>query len=290
MKVTVLLENATPTSRLSARHGLSLWVEAAGKRILFDMGPDAAFLANAEELGIDVATADAAVLSHGHADHGGGLGAYLAAADARGAQVPVFVRAHAFDVHLSGSGERRHAISLDPALADDARLVTVADDVHDIANGLTLFVTPRRPHPEPASNARLFAVPDAVPDAEPAGAADAEVVADNFSHEQSLLVREGGRAVLISACSHAGILNIMDEAERLAGAPLDAVVAGFHLMAPSSLSSADDAAVRALARELAARPARYFTFHCTGLSAYGVLRDELGPRVSYLACGSAVEL
>lgn len=286
MKVTVLLENATPTSRLAARHGLALWVEAAGRRILFDMGPDAAFLANAEELGIDVATADAVVLSHGHADHGGGLGAYLAAADARSAQAPVFVRAHAFDVHLSGSGERRHAISLDPALAGAARLVTVTEDALDIAPGLTLFATTARPHPEPASNARLFAVPAGTS----ADAAGAEVVADDFSHEQSLLVREGGRTVLISACSHAGILNIMDEAERLAARPLDAVVAGFHLMAPSALSTADDTTVRALARELAAHPARYFTFHCTGLAAYSVLRDELGPRVSYLACGSTVEL
>lgn len=286
MKVTVLLENATPTSRLAARHGLALWVEAAGRRILFDMGPDAAFLANAEELGIDVATADAAVLSHGHADHGGGLGAYLAAADARSAQAPVFVRAHAFDVHLSGSGERRHAISLDPALAGAARLVTVTEDALDIAPGLTLFATTARPHPEPASNARLFAAPGGAP----AEAAGTEVVADNFSHEQSLLVREGGRTVLISACSHAGILNIMDEAERLAARPLDAVVAGFHLMAPSALSTADDTTVRTLARELAAHPARYFTFHCTGLAAYSVLRDELGPRVSYLACGSTVEL
>ena len=281
MKVTVLLENATPTSRLAARHGLALWVEAAGRRILFDMGPDAAFLANAEELGIDVATADAAVLSHGHADHGGGLGAYLAAADAR-------------------------SISLDPALAGAARLVTVTEDALDIAPGLTLFATTARPHSEPASNARLFAVPGEAPDGAPskpvatpggdalggapANAAGAEVVADDFSHEQSLLVREGGRTVLISACSHAGILNIMDEAERLAAAPLDAVVAGFHLMAPSALSTADDMTVRALARELAAHPARYFTFHCTGLAAYSVLRDELGPRVSYLACGSTVEL
>ena len=286
MKVTVLLENATPTSRLAARHGLSLWVEAAGRRVLFDMGPDAAFLTNAEELGIDIATANAAVLSHGHADHGGGLGAYLAVTDARGAHAPVFVRAHAFDTHLSGSGERRHTISLDPALAGTERLVVVTEDARDIAPGLTLFATTVRPHPEPASNGRLFAVPAGTS----ADAAGAEVVADDFSHEQSLLVREGGRAVLISACSHAGILNIMDEAERLAAAPLEAVIAGFHLMAPSALSTADDTTVRALARELAARPARYFTFHCTGLAAYSILRDELGPRVSYLACGSSVEL
>ena len=43
MRVTVLMENGTPSSRLAARHGLSLWLELAdGRRVLFDMGPDEA--------------------------------------------------------------------------------------------------------------------------------------------------------------------------------------------------------------------------------------------------------
>lgn len=36
--------------------------------------------------------------------------------------------------------------------------------------------------------------------------------------------------------------------------------------------------------------ARYYTFHCTGLDAYGILRDELGERVSYLYTGAKVEV
>lgn len=40
MRVTVLMENSTPSSRLAARHGLSLWLELAdGRCVLFDMGP-----------------------------------------------------------------------------------------------------------------------------------------------------------------------------------------------------------------------------------------------------------
>ena len=52
MRITVLVENATPSSRLAARHGLALWIEAAGRRVLFDVGPDGSALANAAALGI----------------------------------------------------------------------------------------------------------------------------------------------------------------------------------------------------------------------------------------------
>ena len=113
---------------------------------------------------------------------------------------------------------------------------------------------------------------------------------DSFSHEQCLLVEEGGRRTLVSGCSHGGILNLMDAAETLAGAPLDAVVAGFHLMDPSGGTVEDAALTRDLARELASRPARYHTFHCTGTDAFALLRDELGDRVRYLHVGSRVEV
>ena len=38
MQVTVLTENTTGHPELAAEHGLSLYVETAGHRILFDMG------------------------------------------------------------------------------------------------------------------------------------------------------------------------------------------------------------------------------------------------------------
>ena len=61
MKVTVLLENATPSSRFIAKHGLSLLLETGGRRVLFDMGPDESFLHNAHALGIDVAVSTTGV-------------------------------------------------------------------------------------------------------------------------------------------------------------------------------------------------------------------------------------
>ena len=279
MRVTVLMENCTPSSRLTARHGLSLWLELDdGRRVLFDTGPDEAFLTNARTLGVDVTTADAAVLSHGHYDHGGGLPAFLAACSAAGRSVPVYVREHAFEEHVSGSPARHHAIGLDPALAADPR-VHVVGEKHDLGGGLTLFSTPRRVHPAARSNARLLM-----------RSADGTLVPDAFVHEQSLLVEEGDRRTLVSGCSHGGILNLMDAAEELVGAPLTAVVAGFHLMDPSGGTVEDAQLTRTLARELAARPTSYHTFHCTGTDAFALLRDELGDRVRYLHVGSRVQV
>lgn len=281
MRVSVLMENSTPSSRLVARHGLSLWLELSdGRRVLFDMGPDDAFLANARQLGVDVTTAHLAVLSHGHYDHGGGLSAFLRLCEDAGRQVPVFVRERAFEPHASGTGERHHFIGLDPALADEPGVtVLAAGEVREVAPGLVLLCAPRRDHPISKSNARLLMVGE-----------DGRFAPDDFAHEQSLLVREGGRSILVSGCSHSGILNIMDTAESLTGTPLDAVVAGFHLMDPSGGTVEDAALTRSLARELRLRPTRYYTFHCTGTDAFSLLRDELGERVTYLHVGSCANV
>ena len=61
-----------------AHHGLSLLIRAhvgdETHTVLFDAGPEGATLRrNAAILGVDFGQAEAAVLSHGHWDHGGGL-------------------------------------------------------------------------------------------------------------------------------------------------------------------------------------------------------------------------
>src|SRR4029079_9686161 len=65
-----------------AHHGLSVLLTATvgGQRrtLLFDAGPAAAtFQRNTEILGVDFASIEAVVLSHGHWDHAGGLLAAL---------------------------------------------------------------------------------------------------------------------------------------------------------------------------------------------------------------------
>ncbi len=72
IRVAVLIENTSDGS-LAAEHGLSLFIEYKGKRILLDAGSSGAFYGNAAALGISLSGLDAYVLSHGHYDHSGRL-------------------------------------------------------------------------------------------------------------------------------------------------------------------------------------------------------------------------
>lgn len=81
MKLTVLVDNNTILSNnpnyndryMLAEPGLSLYIEADGKRILFDTGYSDIFLRNAAKMNIDISKLDYLAFSHGHIDHTGGL-------------------------------------------------------------------------------------------------------------------------------------------------------------------------------------------------------------------------
>ena len=77
MKVVILMENSSCKEGIACAHGLSMYIETAQHKILFDMGPDAQFIDNAAALGVDLTKVDIAFLSHAHNDHCGGLEAFL---------------------------------------------------------------------------------------------------------------------------------------------------------------------------------------------------------------------
>ena len=72
MKLTVLVDNNTLTDFVG-EPALSHFVEAEGKKILFDVGYSDVFIINARKLHIDLLDVDFVVLSHGHLDHTWGL-------------------------------------------------------------------------------------------------------------------------------------------------------------------------------------------------------------------------
>jgi 7,8-dihydropterin-6-yl-methyl-4-(beta-D-ribofuranosyl)aminobenzene 5'-phosphate synthase len=77
-RITVIFNNIPYASELQTSWGFSCLVQGFGQTILFDTGGDGEILlANMKHLGIDPKVVDAVVLSHIHADHTGGLGAFL---------------------------------------------------------------------------------------------------------------------------------------------------------------------------------------------------------------------
>lgn len=73
MTISVLTENYAGSNTF-AEHGLSYLIEHDGKKILFDAGQSDVFIKNARLMGINPLKPDIIVLSHGHFDHGNGLG------------------------------------------------------------------------------------------------------------------------------------------------------------------------------------------------------------------------
>lgn len=240
---------------LQAEHGLSLYVEANGQRILFDMGQSAGFLDNAKALGVDLSAVDMAVLSHGHYDHGGGLEAFLAVND----HAPVYINPHAFEGHYHGVDRD---IGLDGALAGHPRLRTMAGDIgHSMTlyHGLETLVCP-------IDDAGLHVLEHGVLEPE------------DYRHEQYLLVEEQGKRILFSGCSHRGILNIVHQF-----AP-DVLIGGFHC------SAWEAPRLNQLATDLMSFTTQYYTCHCTGTGAYQVLKSAMGVQLDYLSGGRSLEV
>lgn len=73
MKISVLTENCSSDIGFLAEWGLSFWIEAEDKKILFDSWFSNVFIKNAEKLNIELNSLDFIVVSHHHNDHINGL-------------------------------------------------------------------------------------------------------------------------------------------------------------------------------------------------------------------------
>ncbi len=73
LRITTLSENTAGQGGFLAEWGLSILIETDIVNILLDTGRSISTTYNADTLGVDLSKIDKIVLSHGHADHTGGL-------------------------------------------------------------------------------------------------------------------------------------------------------------------------------------------------------------------------
>ena len=255
MKIVTLMENTSCRDDLCFEHGLSLYLETENHKILFDAGQSAAFADNAESLGVDLHNVDFAVLSHGHYDHSGGLGKFLEINET----APVYVSRYAFEPHYESDGRY---VGVDQSLRGSDRILYVAERT-ELAAGVTLY----RLDKAPMDTAGLLVEENG------------ERIPDDFRHEQYLLLEERGKKILISGCSHKGILNIVDAFRP------DILVGGFHFM-----KLTEEEKLTAAAKKLLEYGTVYYTGHCTGQKQYDYLKTLMGDRLHYIAAGTVMEL
>ncbi len=262
MKISVLCENTSCNEDIIAEHGLSLFIETKTHKILFDMGKSDVFLKNAERMGIDLCSVDVAVISHGHYDHGGGLTTFLKV----NKTAPVYINKNAFGDYYNAENKY---IGLDKEIMSSHRLI-LTDNECVIDGELSLFSCNEKK--------RSF-VTDTYGLTELHGGAS---VPDNFLHEQYLLIKEDGKRVLVSGCSHKGILNI---AEWFAP---DVLVGGFHFMKLDTEKEKDRKVLELAAGKMLEGFTGYYTGHCTGEKQYDYLKKLMGERLGYAAAGAEI--
>lgn len=263
MKIHCLIENTSIHPQLAAEHGLSLLIETGGHRILFDTGASAAFAENAAKMGLDLSSVDSAVISHGHYDHGGGIEHFLKI----NTHAPVWISPHAFAPHFNAEGNN---IGLPQELRAHPRIRYTSDFLHQLLPGITLHGASGLVSPYPPENSRMTAM------------INNRLQPEDFRHEQYLLIEEAGRRVLISGCSHRGILNIACHFSP------DYLIGGFHLMKTNPDS--DAARLNQIADTLLTLPTQYYTGHCTGTSCFQALKNRMGNRLQAFATGQTIRI
>lgn len=288
MKIAVLCENSPSSPEFEAEHGLSFYVETSTRRFLFDFGATSVFLRNAERLGVDVSTVDAAFLSHGHRDHGGGLAAFLE----KNRVAPVYAAEKSLQSYYSLRPSGEYAdIGVRVAPENAARIVRTPTAETFALDAETILFSDAAPDPPECrseGNATLFERFNAS-----AGEREANAVEyrpDRFLHEQHLIATtEAGRKVLFVGCAHRGIVSAMTRATELLGAAPDVAIGGFHLSIPSRGVPISERTLDAIAERLRAWPTRYFTGHCSGRVAFERVRRTLGAQISYFSAGETFE-
>jgi 7,8-dihydropterin-6-yl-methyl-4-(beta-D-ribofuranosyl)aminobenzene 5'-phosphate synthase len=272
MKITTLLENERIDKKFRAAHGLSLYIEALDKKILFDIGPNNYYIKNAKQLGIDLSEVDILVVSHGHYDHGSGLSKFIKL----NKTAKIYLSIHAFEEHIKENGKEIVNIGIkEPSKRENLVLISKKTE---ILPGINIYTDVRYKN-------------QIIGDSDLKVYIDGQFIADRFKHEIYLVIEENNKLVLFSGCSHKGIENIIDSIEKKHNLSFTHIVGGFHFSHYDSFNFKQTDYLQTLSTKFMKRDNTiFYTGHCTGNDAYFELKQKLKDNINRLKTGSEINI
>ena len=213
---------------------------AQERNVLIDFGytPEV-LLNNLAILKIDPARFDALVLSHGHYDHFGGMVGFLNATKGKlKSKMPFYVGGEdTFCLRRNPGGnfgalDRKAILDADLTLMMAAEPAIVADHAFTTGRiGQTSFETPLRATDEIVG---IFDGFGCFPEKMPAAKNIGKYIPDDFEHELATVYMVKGKGlVVLTSCSHRGVINTVRQAMAASGIDkVHAVIGGFHVVPP----------------------------------------------------------
>ena len=284
------MEQISGSCQCCANHGLALvvkaWIGEQCHTVLFDAGPvDFAVEYNATRLGAGLDQVDAVVLSHGHWDHAGGMlqALDLIQAPENKPAVPVYLHPGMFRqraLPMPGEGllpikeipspEDIKAHGGNPVITEDA--AAFMDNMFFVSGEIPRVTDYEKGFP--GHMRRTEDGKDWEPD-------------PLLMDERYMAVNVRGKGLVVfSACSHAGIVNVMHAAQRdFPGVPLHALMGGYHL------SGGNEKIIDQTVADLGQFDLDLILpGHCTGWRAVNKLEQAYGDKVVPIAVGITAKM
>ena len=278
---TLLEDYAGYDTTFYAQHGISFLIDATSdkgvrNRILMDVGQcSKPVLRNMELLGIDPKSIDIIVLSHCHYDHVGGL---IGVLKSIGKEVPIVAHEDIFRPHLVVEPMLKHVgIGKDiiKESEENGGYWILTREPVKLMRGITTTGEIQEEEREPFER-------DTVKGLYTIGKKG--LILDQLLDDISLAVSTPKGLVIISGCSHAGIVSIVKRSVKLAGdEKIRAVIGGFHL-----ISAKEDRIFKVIESLKSMKVRKIYTGHCTGFNAEYMLYREFGSDFIKLNCGKII--
>lgn len=83
-------------------------------------------------------------------------------------------------------------------------------------------------------------------------------------------------------------MNILDRYKEIFHSDPDMVISGFHLMKEGEYSPEDVLNIRDIAHELAGMDTVFYTGHCTGEEACGMMKEIMGEKLRVIHSGVTI--